>query len=555
MKKVYLLLLLMYSSFVFSQDFDTAVEQVSNALSDVQTAKKEFKQSIEVVKPGVVRIHLEEIPVKGDTKIKEFVFSPYDIDKHTIRAIAKGDKISVQLLASKNQKMIRQTIDNEKVSYINKFYVLANDIKNGRELANQLKALIPITKKIIDNRLSLTTYDDYKTWLQDNIGNVELSKKQIEQTFEVKDDYYGSITFKKEISDGKKTIHNTFNLNVLTIEPRLIGFKVEGGIFNVVLKAKKSLINHLIDEKHKNFVKDFKVAFSDIEKARDFKKVMKDFIPISKEKFKQSIPTISGLQQGYELLNQNNASMENGKYSVTQNFEGKCVVNFEQTLNDGKKDLVTQYKFNLVDINSNKLELNNEKGFYTIKLITLNNKKFIKNFKNNELQSYRNNLMIYVPDIEKALINKVVLKKMIEICKKQNEEKQIASDSKTLKDFIKDNIKNVEIGNYQFEQKFEFGDENSATFKQTKISKSKSDEYLYEFYLNDINPKTVTFKTSGKSVYVEAKTNNMEKSIKFYKNGKIGKYQNNLKIEASDIENARNISRYLKKLFKISQTK
>ena len=553
MKKLFSTLMIIIAFVAQAQNFENLVSDISSSLQNVQAAKKEFKQSIEVVKPGVVSLHLEIVPEKGDTKTKDYVFSPYDLDKNTIRASAKGDVISVQLLTKNGQKMIRQTLDNEKVSYVNKIYVQATDMKNGKELAEKLKKLIPVAKKIIDARLNLNSYDDYKNWLENNTGEVNLPNKQINQSIEIPDEVYGKTIINQEVTDSKKTIKHTYKFNALSLQSRTIGLKVSGDIFYVVLKAKKPLIKHLVDEQHKNFVKEVKVAFSDIEKARDFKKVMQEFIPIAKKKFMSSLPKISNIKEALHIINQNIENLQGKDIQITQTLSGNCVMEVEQNIQGKKNEHTYKYKFNLADINPNALEIATEKGLYVLKIKTVSGNKFIQPHKDGELNSYTNNIKIYNSGIETALTTQQLFKNMIDKCKQKMENQKVPSSENELKDKLSDHIRTVETGDKTYEQQIEFGDENSVKYTRNETGKKSTTEYLYEFYLQNINPNAIKFRTSGKNVYVELKTNGMEKAVKYYKDGKIGKYQNTIKIYATGIENARNLTNFLKKLTEIYQ--
>ncbi|MBR9916078.1 MAG: hypothetical protein GYB32_14900, partial [Algicola sp.] len=74
-------------------------------------------------------------------------------------------------------------------------------------------------------------------------------------------------------------------------------------------------------------------------------------------------------------------------------------------------------------------------------------------------------------------------------------------------------------------------------FSNTK----KSEEQIFEFGIKDINSKSIEMITSGKNVVVEMSTKYFEKIIKTYEDGEIKSYGNEISIEASTIENAREI--------------
>ncbi|KJD36468.1 hypothetical protein PW52_04755 [Tamlana sedimentorum] len=106
----------------------------------------------------------------------------------------------------------------------------------------------------------------------------------------------------------------------------------------------------------------------------------------------------------------------------------------------------------------------------------------------------------------------------------------------------------VKIGDDNFDQTFEIVSTNPYTVKLTEVFSNlkKSVEGIFEFGLADINPKNISIATAGKSALVELNTNHLEKIIKTYEDGNIKSYSYKLAIQATDIENARNIAALLK---------
>ena len=84
--------------------------------------------------------------------------------------------------------------------------------------------------------------------------------------------------------------------------------------------------------------------------------------------------------------------------------------------------------------------------------------------------------------------------------------------------------------------------------KLIDVTSKTSKEKIYEFNMGDINAISVNFYTSSLNVMVELKTNYSEKIIKYYENGEIKSYQNEIKLQGTDIENARQIVTLFKKL-------
>ena len=552
MKKISTFIFLLSLATISGQDISSNVSEIANLLQDVQAKKKVMKQSIEQTDPSVIKITVEETSTKGKVVTKTYEFSPFDIDANTIRATPNKDQIVVQLQVKSRQKMVK-CINNNNTSYVNKLAVYATDIKNGRALEEKFKNLVPIAKKIIENRLKLSSYDDYKDWISNNIGDVILEKKQINQVFKIQPEYYGSVIFEQEVSTSKKTINNSYKFNLVSINPRSVEFDVVNELFNVVLAADDKLIKHSVDGTHKNFTNKIKIGFQKIEKARDFQKAIKELIGLSKEKFNKSLSKTTSISQGIKKINSLTKNIAVNDFSINQNLDESYVVNFSQAIEKNGKHTDAVYSFNFVDINKKNIKVDTDKHSFLLVLKTLSLNKYIKVIKNQEQGNYSNSIKIYTPDIESTLVVKATLEDIIGLFDAKNEIKNISSNKLELTTSIISKVKNVTINDKSFEQDFSIDDEGLLKFKKIEITKKASKEHLYECYLPDLNPSNVKFKTSGKNVRVELKTNKLEKIIKYYVEGEIKKYQNTISIEVSDIENARELVKLYTKLIELNQ--
>ncbi len=537
-----------------AQNFDTVLQDISGQLQTVQSGKKEYQQSIESPEPGVVSLHIDEVDSKGKTKANVYEFNLADIDPNTVRSTAKKDVITVNLTTNKKQKLIKKTVNDEKISYVYNFTLYATDPDNGRSLAEALKKAIPVARKILDNRLALNGYSDRLDWLKEHIGNVDLIKKQISQELSENTDYPGAVVLHKNIASGKKEKDINFSFNLAYLNPKQIDFYVSGDAFGLKIATKhgEKLIKVTENNELKSYVNKLNIATKNVEEARDMQKVLTDIIPLAKQKLEAALPKVSNLQKGYDILNELIEKVTVNDQEYTQNMSGNCVVNFEQTINGSKKSYNDVYEFNLVDLNKNQIKPKTKGKVIVVELKTKSNQNYIKYTRDGEIKSYKSGIQIYVPGAEQAVIVQKVLQEMTGICQaKFDPKKQKPLNFNTASQLLQDNLKNFNLGDTSYEQTVEFLDENkSIKYQNVMTGKKSSKELLYEVNLSDLNPKSVKIKVSGKKINVEISTNHMEKLIKYYKDGKIQSYQNKIQFPAPDIETARKIKRALQNLTK-----
>ncbi len=549
MKKAILLTFLVFVINNIQAQFDTTVEALNESITNVQGSKKEINQSIESVSPGVLSVTIEEVTTKGKTTTKNYEFNAADIDHHTVKAITKKDVITVQLLTNQKQKLIKQTVNNEKTNYINKFVIFAQDIDNARDLVEKIKATIAPAKKLTEERLSLSSYNERLDWLVENIGDVNGTKKEFAQNLEKQADYKGSVTLNRTINSGKSSKAYRYDFNLSTINPNRIMFKIDGAFFNlsVETKRKSKTIKVSQDGVQKSYINKITITCKNIEQARDIQKVLKEIIPLAEKEFNSSIKSISSISQGVEKLNELIATIESNKTTITQSFEGNCIQTFDQEDVTGKKTKHNIYNYNLVDLNKNKVNYASKSLFIVIELTTKAKNKFIKYTSNDELKNYTDKFKIYFSKVEDAIVAQKILVRIIELSAIDKENKFVKSNKSTMGQKLQEIVGEVAIGDKTFQQELSIKEDNKVVeFKNTVVTKKSSKEKLYEVNLSDLKAKTVRIKTSGKNVTVIVKTVHLEKIIKYYENGTTKSYQNKIEIHATDIENARKIVNLLK---------
>ena len=533
-----------------AQTYEELVSRLSDLLQPVTAGTKEYEQNLEMSDKGNLRYTLVQTDNKGKTKTVVYEFNFADMDPHTVRAAAQRDVISVSVSADKLQKLILKNYDDDKIAYVTKLNFYATDMENGRRIAETVKQLIPLSRKLIERRLSLSGYDDRMNWLISQTGSAESGDKRIEQSLQ-KGIYPGSVIYTKNFTGNKSDKSYTYSFNLGMLDPRKLRFEIKDNMFTVAMETtrQKKLIKQVNNATGAvSYVSKINMAAKDIEQGRNLKKVLEDIIPLAKEKFDNKIPRISSAEQGYEILNKSAAEASTDKLQYAQSFEGNCIMRLNQTLTSNNASDENLYIFNLADINSKGTEMSVKNGILTIKLPAKNNNKFIRHEKNGELQSYKSEIHVAVPQAEEGYITRSVLKQMAEKC--------MAKKPKTLSvseavDILKNTAREVSSGNIIYEQEITVDpDEKKLEFKKTVSDGKTVKEYLYEVSLDDLNPKSLEIVVSGKKVAVIAKTKHMEKAVKSYKDGKVLPYQNKIEIMAGDVNEARKIKRALHTLIK-----
>ena len=520
--------------------FSEAVQQLKGELQKVENNKTQIGQTISELQPGVVKLSITYTTIKDGKSSAEFYeFNMADVDVNTIRTFTNKDVIQVQLLVGKKQKLIKKTIENQKASYQDEVMIFAKNIDNGRRLVDLFKSLVPLANEIIENRLSLKTYQEHVSWLESNVKEVKLTEKQYAQKLTANAKYPGRLELTIDEVANQKTTNtishfNLANLNINSIYSEIIGDVI---IVNVVTKRKLKSVKVYSAKELKEYVNNFSIYCESIEKSRDLQKVLKSAIALSEDKIEGSVPKIKTISEGIAIIGNYIKSVTINETTYSQSLSGECVVTFAKKESTASKMVDEQFLFNLKDLGKNLVKYYTDGKRVKIELQTNAGNKYLKHIVNQEVKSYTNKFEIDFAEIEDAVVAERVLESMIELC--ENTELKLVGSQKELLLNLKENIRKVEVNKSAFEQNLELKDESAVQFKTTEITEKVSKTRLYEFNLNDINPLTVQINTSSVDVFVTISTNYMEKIIKYYEDGAIKNYQNTFNIYTSNIEEAR----------------
>ncbi|PHS64895.1 MAG: hypothetical protein COB12_07410 [Flavobacterium sp.] len=546
MNKILIIVVLFIISPLQAQNFNSIIEDLDSAIKTVPSANKEYVQTITSIQPGVVEVTIEEISKKGSSTVNSFEFNTADIDINTIKTITKKDVIVIQLLAKNKQKLIKLTTNQEKISYVNQLLINAENIDNGRLIEDYFKQCVPLAQEITDKRLSLSSYQEQLNWLENNVIDVNLIKKQFSQNLAANNKYPGSIIIKSNEIAGKNSKNRTYQLNLSTLNPNSILFKITGEIFSIELETRRKLktIKYFEDSEQKAYTNKLTIVCNSVENARDLQKVLKDIISLSEIEFNNSLTKINSISQGVQLINSLTNKVVVNDLTITQNIDGKCVSVFKQETLDNNNTVQETFNFNFADFNKNGINYSTNGKQVFLELNIKGGNNYIKYEKNGEQKNYIKSLKIYTPEIEDAITLESTLSSIINLCQNPNNSAFKAGSKSNMLQILQQNLSKININNITYDQSLKIN-ENVLIFTNTIINTKSSKEQIFEFNLSDINSNSIKMNTSGKNVTVTASTYHLEKIIKYYENGAIKNYQNEIEIQAINIENARLITNLL----------
>ncbi|MFO7658211.1 MAG: hypothetical protein R6W78_14215 [Bacteroidales bacterium] len=327
------------------------------------------------------------------------------------------------------------------------------------------------------------------------------------------------------------------------IDPNSINFKVTGKYLTIGMKTKNAqkFIKVFDGGEFKSYTAETEIYSDQVEKARALVDAFKTHLKDCKEQQ----ATWGSQSECLKWLASNISKTAKGGTEYNQEFKSDAtkayLAGFTRKFNDSKGTEITEeYSLNLADLNPGKVSMVVSGKDLSVELKTTDDNKYIRLIKSGELQSYDNNISIYVPDLESA---RNMVKAFEYAVKESKPEYKAYNDVNTALNYLKVNIKEVNTGSVNCKQQFEYDSkpDGIATFTAiTTDSKGAVTEEKYHVYLNELDPK-VNLSVSGKNVMVKAIVKDKMKLVKVVKNDVLQNYTNQIELYAHDIESAREL--------------
>lgn len=518
----------------------------------VATNKLTFEQEVKNISPSYLELSVTEINDKGQEDRRVYSFGLADIDQRTIRSFTHKDRMLVEFRANGNQKLIQRSLDGgNKVDYVGDFTVNALNAANGRNLKKAFEDAIPVAAEYDKNELNLSTYSDHLEWLENNIENVALPKMQIGQQLTADKTRPAYVTLER--NRGSKNEGAAFNLSLLN--PSSVKYEMSGSELMLEIWTKKNMnaIKYFEGNNPRGFGNKLVIYAANMPHAKKIHKVLQDMIPLAETHFSRYSPDINTIPSALKFVNEQirNIPKADGNTDQQMVLEDNLVtLSIKET---NPKDFIqNEYIFDINDINSQRMVLDNDKTRFFLELHTKNGQPFIRHIENGQPKNFRKYVRLFFADIDDALFAERALKVIIDKNKNKLQVKQNIDQSPFYESLeeLQSTIDQVADDDIQYDQEMELlnREMSAISFKKTIIEPKKTRELVYEFSTRDLNRDNIRIEVSGNRVWVELFTKSNQKLVKFYENGKVENYQYRIPIEATDMVNAKDIVETFKKL-------
>jgi uncharacterized protein YfcZ (UPF0381/DUF406 family) len=535
-----------------SQDkLSQSLASIKEKIQDVQIDKTTYKQSIDVLDESKGKLSFVSVLVdeKGKTAKETFEFYVSDIDKNTIIRKTSGKKLFISLSINNNQKFIKHFKEDKLDSYTNYLEILLSGADAAQELTNLFKTAIPLVNS---SEKGWNTNTDALNWLKNNISKINSGSETFDQSFSFGEhkDYLASFTIKKTDQKNVST-EEKYEFSVLDINKKNLAVKISGTQLSVSVETlgNNHYIKYTKNNEQQSFGNNFEIIAEDIDQARNI--IAAFFTAI--EKSKSVIPDFGTLQKSLDFITKNTIELTLEKKTLNQKISfipgngTKSIFTYSEPDPKGKP-IEERYEFYLNDIDANSLNFKVSGEKISIVSISKNKTKFIKYYKDNTLQDFKDEIDILTTDIETS-------REMVEAFKvaiKSSEtQPTIWKNIGEAIGYLTNTLTGETIGSDIYKLNFS---SISTEPLNVKYVQDKTDakgtmvEQSVEFYPYMLDPGTVKIGSSGKYLNVGASVNTKKSFVKVFKEGKQQAFGDGIEIMAFDARQAQDIAEAIKYL-------
>ena len=232
---------------------------------------------------------------------------------------------------------------------------------------------------------------------------------------------------------------------------------------------------------------------------------------------------------------------KNYEQKITTSQPAVILYSYDETDQKGNK-VVHSYEFNLADIDPYAVREQTQKDLIQVVLAVRNKQKLVKVIKNNDVQSYDDQVAIIAKDIDNARAISEIVKKAIPPAEKITSGRLKLSGYDAMVTWLCSNVKNVSTSGKSITQTLvKSNHPGEMVFTQTETDEKGSNEEQYSFNLADINVNTIAFKVSGNKLGINFETLQKARYIAVKKNKETKPYVNDITISTNSVDEARDL--------------
>lgn len=424
---------------------------------------------------------------------------------------------------------------------------LSNLRTTGANIAAIAFALLFITSASFSQQSELNSQ---ASALGNAVGAVQSGAKNYEQKISFSEPALIRYSYDETDQKGNRTNY-AFEFNLADIDPYAVREQTQKDLISVVVAArnKQKLIKAYKNEVVQPYDAQVAIIAKDIENARAIVDIIKKSIPFA-EKVMASRLKLSGYDPMVSWLVSNVKDISLGDKTIKQSMakgEQPGTLVFTRVETDSKGSSEENISFNLADVNPNAVVYVISGSQFAINMETLQKAKYFQVKKGGQQRPYADKLVIQTNNADEARDLKHVLTSVIPLSldKVKASMPSVNSDGDGVQK-VAALVQDITYGDKQTLQAIAGG--CLTEFTQVQKDPKTSSKSVYKFNWMDINPLASKIEVSGDKLYLDLHFANDKKLVMHTADEKFKGYENNVRLYAADVEQARRLKFLLEKV-------
>ncbi|NRB46962.1 MAG: hypothetical protein HRU41_04775 [Saprospiraceae bacterium] len=225
-------------------------------------------------------------------------------------------------------------------------------------------------------------------------------------------------------------------------------------------------------------------------------------------------------------------SLEKVEYEQDLRFDGEdpYLVTLEIRTRKGKKASNDSYRFNLANIDQDRIEYSEKKTHFELKLTCVDKQKFIQPFKDGKQANYTHTMTLYARSADEARALQSTFRTAIPKARSLVQETVNLASMENGMDWLAAQLDDIKVGKNFFSQSFE---RSEAISTQVRFL---LDDEITIVNLIDLNPNSVAIDVQGKKLMVVGQTDDKVDFITHEKKGALKGYSNKFALMVETVE-------------------
>jgi len=526
-----------------------ALSWLKSNISKINSGAATFEQSFSYGerKDYLAIFTVKKTDQKSVSTEQKYEFSILDINVKNLTVKVSGTQLSVSVETKGSDPYIKYTKNNELQGFAKDFEIITEDIDQARNIIAAFTAAIEKSKLVIPDFGSLQKAVDFIT---KNTTDLTLDKKALSQKINfIPGNGTKSIFIYTEPDSKGKPIEERYEFYLNDIDANSINFKVSGKKITILStsKNKTKFIKYYKDNAVQDFQNEIGILTTDIETSHEMVEAFKAAIKSSDTQ----PATWKNIGEAFTFLSNDVKGETIGPDMYKLNFSSISTdplnIKYVQSKTDAKGITVEQStEFYPYMLDPATVKIGSSGKYLVVEVSVSSKKSFVKVFKEGKQQAFDDIIEIMAFDARQAQEIAGAIKYLAGNSKPKD---KVWGDKQSAVKFITENVGDLKSEGKEVKQKIELTNNDPCKISFTVSiadDKGKTTDEIYEFGLTDMNKLTVDLKVSGKNVEVTLTCKNKEKLVKVYKNGAQQAWGTEVKINANDVEIAKNIAEAFK---------